>query len=104
MDTGFRRYDGSLMPIRRPNLTYTCIFKGNTKSTKVEIFLLRNLLVLRGEKGCFLFGWNYQSLFDDVGRAQFAQLRGAQAQQISQHIVGMLAQQRGVVADAGRRL
>ena len=26
MDTGFRRYDGNLVPIRRPDRTCACIF------------------------------------------------------------------------------
>ena len=28
MDTGFRRYDGNLVPICRPDHTCTCIFYG----------------------------------------------------------------------------
>ena len=30
MDTGFRRYDGSLMPVRHPDRTFTFIFSGNS--------------------------------------------------------------------------
>ena len=36
MDTGFRRYDGSLMPIRRPDGTCACIFERDTKVPKVS--------------------------------------------------------------------
>ena len=45
MDTGFRRYDGSLMPIRRPDHACTGIFYGGTKDAKGS----DNFSELRGE-------------------------------------------------------
>ncbi len=36
MDTGFHRYDGRLMPIRRIDRTCACIFEGGTKDRKVS--------------------------------------------------------------------
>ena len=36
MDTGFRRYDGTFVPIRRPDNTCTYIFNGDTKVTKLS--------------------------------------------------------------------
>ena len=47
---GFRRHDGSLMPIRRPVRICTCIFYGGTEFAEIGIypnkkFLLRVLSV-----------------------------------------------------------
>ena len=43
MDTGFRRYDGSLMPVRRPDRTFTFIFSGNSiENTCAEMIRATN--------------------------------------------------------------
>jgi hypothetical protein len=52
MDTGFRRYDGNLVPIRRPDHTCTGIFYGGTKDAKgsdnfSELRALRDFVVSR---------------------------------------------------------
>jgi len=36
MDTGLRRYDGNLVPIRRPDHPCTCIFKGHEEQEGSE--------------------------------------------------------------------
>lgn len=46
MDTGFRRYDGNLVPIRRPDHTCTCNVEGCTKDTKGSDKLNFVILVL----------------------------------------------------------
>jgi len=44
MDTGFRRYDGNLVPIRGRDHTCTCIFKGHEEHEGSEkCFSLRDL-------------------------------------------------------------
>jgi hypothetical protein len=53
MDTGFRRYDGTFVPIRRSDHTYTCIFEGEHEGhedkTRKYFRTLRALRVDRGE-------------------------------------------------------
>ena len=40
MDTGFRRYDGTFVPSRRPDHTCTCIFEGDAELAEiVKLFL-----------------------------------------------------------------
>ena len=45
MDTGFRRYDGSLMPIRRPVRICTCIFYGDTEFAEIRIYVNKKFLL-----------------------------------------------------------
>ena len=43
MDTGFRQYDGDLVPIRRPDHTCTCIFKGGRRGFDQKVMARRAL-------------------------------------------------------------
>ena len=47
MDTGFRRYDGTFVPIRRADHPGEYIFEEGTKATKVSEYLSSELRVLR---------------------------------------------------------